>query len=88
MNSLWYKEEIFLSGSSRDQPSIRISKIKSASDVSFIHKMPYGVRIGRKRPKMHGRFGECIRRKQSHSSTATIGAENDGCHAQIFCAII
>ena len=48
--------------SSRDQPSIRISKIKSASDVSFIHKMRYGVGIGRKRPKMHGRFGECIRR--------------------------
>ena len=70
-----------LSGSSRDQPSIRISKIKSASDVSLIHKMRFGVGIGRKRQKMHGRFGECIRRSQSHSSTDTIGAENDGCHA-------
>ena len=49
MDSLWYKEEISLSGSSRDQPSSRISKIKSASDVSFIHKMRYGVGIGRKR---------------------------------------
>ena len=60
MDSLWYKEEISLSGSSRDQPSIRISKTKSASDVSFIHKMRDGAGIGRKRQKMHGRFGECI----------------------------
>ena len=38
MGSLWYKEDISLYGSSRDQPSIRISKIKSASDVSFKKK--------------------------------------------------
>ena len=66
----------WISGSSWDQPSIRISKIKSASYVSCIHRMRYRVGLCRKMqnktvyPKIDS-FNELS------VNTDTIDAEND-----------
>ena len=81
-DSLWYRKESFMSGSSRDQTSIMINTIKGASGVSFILRMRYSVGICRKtQQKLHALFGEYLKITEPFNeqsvNTDTIGAEND-----------
>ena len=77
MNNLCYRKESWISGSSWDQPSIRISKIKSASYISCIHRMRYDVDLCRKvqNKTMYLKITESF--NELSVNTDTIDAEND-----------